>query len=105
MSNIMTLAPSPTTRGYDRSCGTKDANHRLGAHLLHAVRQADSHIPAGHRAPRTVAEMRARINIAMNQACSRCSGAGGTVIDSSGGGVTRQSWQTCTACNGSGVAQ
>ncbi|MEV0185832.1 hypothetical protein AB0I54_42190 [Streptomyces sp. NPDC050625] len=39
----------------------QDANRRLGAHLLDVVRGQDAVIPAERRAPRTVAEMRARL--------------------------------------------
>ncbi|MEU5314424.1 hypothetical protein [Streptomyces sp. NPDC021562] len=38
-----------------------DANRRLGQHLLAVVREQDARIPAERRAPRTVAEMRARL--------------------------------------------
>lgn len=34
--------------------------------------------------------------------CSTCQGAGGTVIDTSGGGITRQHWKSCGTCNGTG---
>ncbi|MGY4928541.1 hypothetical protein [Streptomyces sp. 900105755] len=37
------------------------ANRRLGQHLLAVVREQDARIPAERRAPRTVAEMRARL--------------------------------------------
>jgi hypothetical protein len=39
----------------------KDANRRLGEHLLAVVRAQDAVIPAHRRVPRTVAEMRARL--------------------------------------------
>ncbi|MGY4983932.1 hypothetical protein ACWCYL_43615 [Streptomyces sp. 900105755] len=38
-----------------------EAHRRLGQHLLAIVREQDARIPAGRRAPRTVAEMRARL--------------------------------------------
>ncbi|MFE9387561.1 hypothetical protein ACFYMO_30730 [Streptomyces sp. NPDC007025] len=38
-----------------------DANRRIGRHLLDVVRAQDERIPAERRAPRTVAEMRARL--------------------------------------------
>ncbi|MGW6684909.1 hypothetical protein ACWGBO_34340 [[Kitasatospora] papulosa] len=81
------------------------AEQQLGSHLLRMVREADARIPEGRRAPRTAAEMRARINIAANQACGSCSGAGGRVVDSSSDGVSRQHWESCTACAGTGVAR
>lgn len=43
------------------TAGTEDANRRLGAHLLEVVRRQDAAIPADRRAPRTVAQMRARL--------------------------------------------
>ncbi|MEU0060401.1 hypothetical protein [Streptomyces sp. NPDC006334] len=90
----------------------QDADRRLGQHLLAVVRAQDAAIPAHRRAPRTVAEMRARL--AQNggtvvpapqaqQPCGSCGGAGGKVVDTSSDGVSRQSWQTCGSCNGSGV--
>ncbi|WP_157880843.1 hypothetical protein [Streptomyces griseoruber] len=90
----------------------QDANRRLGRHLLDVVRRQDAAIPADRRAPRTVAEMHARLAQAdgaslpvpqAQQPCSSCGGAGGKVVDTSSGGVTRQSWQSCGSCNGSGV--
>jgi len=35
--------------------------------------------------------------------CTSCGGAGGRTVDTSSGGVTRQHWERCTSCNGSGV--
>ncbi|MFC8887572.1 hypothetical protein ACFT54_09860 [Streptomyces cinereoruber] len=37
------------------------------------------------------------------QACGTCSGNGGKEVDTSSGGVTRKSWQTCSTCRGTGV--
>ncbi|WP_331764277.1 hypothetical protein OG524_36845 (plasmid) [Streptomyces sp. NBC_01520] len=81
------------------------AEQRLGSHLIRVVRAADARIPEGRRAPRTAAEMRARINIAANQACSSCGGTGGRIVDTSGDGVSRQNWESCSSCGGSGVAR
>ncbi|WP_329043490.1 hypothetical protein OHT61_32250 (plasmid) [Streptomyces sp. NBC_00178] len=81
------------------------AEQRLGSHLIRVVREADARIPEGRRAPRTAAEMRARINIAANQACGSCSGAGGWVVDTSSDGVSRQHWEPCSPCGGTGVAR
>ncbi|MEV4872852.1 hypothetical protein [Streptomyces syringium] len=36
--------------------------------------------------------------------CASCGGEGGRMVDTSGGGVTRQTWQSCTPCGGSGQA-
>ncbi|MFJ5646343.1 hypothetical protein [Streptomyces sp. NPDC093223] len=44
-----------------RTITTDEASRRLGQHLLAVVRQQDARIPAHRRAPRTVAEMRARL--------------------------------------------
>ncbi|MEU3341831.1 hypothetical protein [Streptomyces sp. NPDC006668] len=52
-----------------------DAHRRLGQHLLDVVRRQDAVIPAVRRAPRTVAEMRARlatVGIGQNDACPLC---------------------------------
>ncbi|MPY36719.1 hypothetical protein FNH09_37530 [Streptomyces adustus] len=40
---------------------TDEAHRSLGQHLLAIVREQDARIPAEGRAPRTVAEMRARL--------------------------------------------
>lgn len=37
------------------------------------------------------------------RACATCIGTGGTTVDTSGEGVTRQHWQTCQDCRGTGV--
>lgn len=37
------------------------------------------------------------------QPCGSCQGRGGTVIDSSSNGVTRQTWQSCGTCQGRGT--
>jgi len=37
--------------------------------------------------------------------CTSCSGAGGKVVDTSEGGVTRQTWHSCSPCGGTGVAR
>lgn len=34
--------------------------------------------------------------------CSTCQGKGGKEVDTSSGGVTRKSWQTCGSCRGTG---
>ncbi|QKZ18621.1 hypothetical protein [Streptomyces chartreusis] len=49
------------TRRQPAPADQDDANRRLGQHLLAVVREQDARIPAGRRAPRTVAEMRARL--------------------------------------------
>ncbi|MEU0034654.1 hypothetical protein [Streptomyces sp. NPDC006333] len=91
--------PRPGTAGGD------DANRQLGAHLLDVVRRQDTAIPAARRASRTVAEMRARLIAASGQqSCGSCGGTGGQTIDTSSGGITRQTWVSCGSCNGTGVA-
>ncbi|MGW6469456.1 hypothetical protein [Streptomyces rubiginosohelvolus] len=37
--------------------------------------------------------------------CGSCGGAGGKTVDTSSDGVSRQHWQTCTTCNGTGAAR
>lgn len=37
--------------------------------------------------------------------CTGCGGSGGRIVDTSSDGVSRQSWQTCPSCSGSGVAR
>ncbi|MEU3883084.1 hypothetical protein [Streptomyces californicus] len=39
------------------------------------------------------------------RACGDCGGAGGKSVDTSGDGVSRQHWRTCTSCSGTGVAR
>lgn len=81
-----------------------DAPH--GLENAHAGREAsDAQVPHARHAPRTLAEMRARINTEAGKACGSCGGTGGTTVDSSEDGVTRKTWYTCTACGGSGVAR
>jgi DnaJ-class molecular chaperone len=36
--------------------------------------------------------------------CGDCGGLGGHTEDTSGGGVTRQTWRTCQTCRGTGAA-
>ncbi|MFJ1930418.1 MULTISPECIES: hypothetical protein [unclassified Streptomyces] len=79
------------------------AHQRLGTLLIRMVRETDARVPAGRRAPRTVAEMRAQINA--GQACTSCGGTGGRIVDTSGDGVSRQTWQSCSACGGTGAAR
>ncbi|MFJ8870791.1 hypothetical protein ACIRD6_34225 [Streptomyces sp. NPDC102473] len=37
--------------------------------------------------------------------CGSCQGAGGKVVDTSSDGVSRQHWQSCGNCGGTGVAR
>lgn len=37
------------------------------------------------------------------RACPDCSGAGGKTVDTSSGGVSRQTWKTCGTCRGKGT--
>ncbi|MGK5497558.1 hypothetical protein [Streptomyces sp. URMC 125] len=57
-------------RGFERD--ETDNHHRLGTELLRRVRAADARIPAERRAPRTVAQMRARLAAATDDACPLC---------------------------------
>ncbi|WP_329028258.1 hypothetical protein [Streptomyces sp. NBC_00690] len=68
------------------------------------VADGDHHAArAGRRAPRTLAAMRGRINVQAGVACPECQGTGGETVDTSSGGVTRKTWQSCGSCNGLGV--
>ena len=37
------------------------------------------------------------------QPCASCSGNKGHVVDTSHGGITRQNWQACAPCHGTGI--
>lgn len=39
-----------------------------------------------------------------SQPCGSCQGAGGTVVDTSSDGVSRQNWVSCGQCHGRGSA-
>ncbi|MGW0573021.1 hypothetical protein [Streptomyces tauricus] len=67
MTAQMMTRPRPDT------AAATDAERRLGQHLLDVVRRQDAAIPAERRAPRTVAEMRARLAERMaDDACGLC---------------------------------
>ncbi|MET9646187.1 hypothetical protein [Streptomyces syringium] len=51
----------------------------------HLVREADTQASAG-------------------QDCRDCDGKRGRMVDTSGDGVTRQTWKSCTTCGGTGQA-
>ncbi|MDQ1033644.1 hypothetical protein QFZ75_000060 [Streptomyces sp. V3I8] len=54
---------------------TDAANRKLGQHLLDVVRRQDAAIPADRRAPRTLADMRARLaaaSAAQEDVCPMC---------------------------------
>ncbi|MEV0982159.1 hypothetical protein [Streptomyces sp. NPDC049915] len=58
--------PAPNT-------AVREAERRLGQHLLAVVHAQDAAIPAHRRVPRTVAEMRARLTARMaDDACPLC---------------------------------
>ncbi|MEV4333474.1 hypothetical protein AB0K02_23520 [Streptomyces sp. NPDC049597] len=108
-----------------------EEHHGAAADLmLRMSRQADNRIPPERRARRTLGQMvpggampallsfaarseapnmdktRARPTGTDAQLpCTVCRGKGGRVVDTSSGGVTRQSWHQCTSCRGSGVAR
>ncbi|MEU2762964.1 hypothetical protein [Streptomyces sp. NPDC007094] len=42
---------------------------------------------------------------AAGRSCKSCGGTGGRTVDTSSDGVSRQHWQTCTTCNGTGAAR
>ncbi|MET7933469.1 hypothetical protein [Streptomyces sp. NPDC005322] len=37
--------------------------------------------------------------------CTSCGGAGGRTEDTSSGGVTRQTWRSCSSCSGTGTTR
>ncbi|GAA4694481.1 hypothetical protein [Streptomyces youssoufiensis] len=84
--------------GYERD--ETDALHRL---IKLLVADGDRRAAAaGRRARRTRAEMKAGPRCARE--CSACGGAGGHVEQTTDGGTVRQTWRTCGACRGTGVA-
>ncbi|MGW0669797.1 hypothetical protein [Streptomyces sp. NPDC002746] len=108
-------------RGYERD--ETDQFHRMVERLV-AVGDRRAHA-AGRQARRTLAEMApdqtlqpvlrmtrqltftptAPAGPVAGGQCSSCQGAGGKMIDTSSDGVTRQHWQSCTACGGTGAAR
>ncbi|MFE7805895.1 hypothetical protein ACFU51_14760 [Streptomyces sp. NPDC057430] len=89
--------------GYERD--ETDNCHRLGALLKRLVAESDARIPVERRAPRTLADMRARIHRAAGRACQDCDGTGGETKDTSSGGVTRRTWHSCSSCRGTGESR
>ncbi|MET8788195.1 hypothetical protein [Streptomyces sp. NPDC004589] len=92
----------------------QDANRRLGQHLLAVVRAQDVVIPAHRRVPRTVAEMRARLDKRMaDDACPLCGRWSCTGSDCPPASVVPALAVTVAAsgggrrfrCGGSGVAR
>lgn len=108
-------------RGYERD--ETDRFHQLVRQLTD--QGDDLAVAAGRQARRTLAEMvpgttRQPVLLmtrpltftptdpagpAAGGTCGSCSGAGGKTVDTSSDGVTRQHWQTCTTCNGTGAAR
>ncbi|WP_236568723.1 hypothetical protein [Streptomyces sp. MBT58] len=107
-------------RGFERD--ETDSFHQLVRHLVDDG--DDRAAGAGRQARRTFAEMAPgqvrqpvlRMTRPLffaatatlpraTAACSSCQGVGGRTIDTSSDGVTRQHWQSCTACSGTGVAR
>ncbi|WP_432091493.1 hypothetical protein [Streptomyces sp. NRRL F-5630] len=71
--------------------------------MLAEARRADASIPADRRAPRTVADWRARLNHAAGLACADCDGRGGHASSTLADGVVRAAWAHCTTCSGTGA--
>ncbi|WP_444971605.1 hypothetical protein [Streptomyces sp. SAI-25] len=108
-------------RGYERD--ETDRFHRLVRQLT--AEGDDLAVAAGRRARRTLGEMapgQSRQQVlhltrpltftptvpagpVAGEAVGSCGGTGGTTVDTSADGVTRQHWKTCATCNGSGVAR
>ncbi|MFJ9690361.1 hypothetical protein ACIRRX_32310 [Streptomyces bacillaris] len=108
-------------RGYERD--ETDRFHQLARQL---TAEGDSlAVAAGRQARRTFAQMapgQSRQPVLLmprpltftpslpagplaGGSCGSCGGSGGKTIDTSADGVTRQHWQTCTTCNGTGAAR
>ncbi|MFB7049674.1 hypothetical protein ACFCX7_26475 [Streptomyces microflavus] len=109
-------------RGYERD-ETDTSFRQLVGHLVaDGDRRADA---AGRQARRTFAEMSpgqfrqpvllmtrpltftptAPAGPVAGRPCTSCQGAGGRTVDTSSDGVSRQHWQSCTPCGGTGVAR
>ncbi|WP_424864014.1 hypothetical protein [Streptomyces sp. MMS24-I29] len=102
-------------RGYERD--ETDTNFRQLVRRLAADGDRRA-VRAGRRARRTLAEMdpghtrqpilrmtTTDIVYKASRACTSCGGQGGRMEDTSGDGVSRQTWMTCHACGGTGVQQ
>ncbi|WP_331763427.1 hypothetical protein [Streptomyces anulatus] len=108
-------------RGYERD-ETERAFQRLVQQLV--VDGDDRAAAAGRRARRTLKDMNGQslppvlqmltrpltftptpAGPAAGAACTRCGGTGGQTIDTSSDGVSRQNWQSCQPCGGTGVAR
>ncbi|MFE4177138.1 hypothetical protein ACFRR7_34745 [Streptomyces sp. NPDC056909] len=93
--------PGDDGRGYERDeTDNVTVFHQLVQHLVaDGDRRATS---ADRRAPRLLREMEDRLAPRMGT-CGSCNGDGGTTTTTTTGNVTRSSWKSCTACNGSGT--
>ncbi|MDG9687723.1 hypothetical protein QC334_34205 [Streptomyces sp. DH18] len=106
-------------RGYERD-ETDRAFQRLVKQLV--VDGDDRAAAAGRQARRTLKDMNGKSLPPLLQmltrtvtfapsapaagaACTSCQGAGGKEIDTSSDGVSRQHWQSCQPCGGTGVAR
>ncbi|WP_237554366.1 hypothetical protein [Streptomyces sp. SID724] len=114
-------------RSGDDGCGyERDETDQFNRLVQQLVAEGDDRAAgAGRRARRTLAEMApdqsrqpvlrltrpltftptAPAGPVAGGACTSCSGAGGKVVDTSEGGVTRQTWHSCIPCGGTGVAR
>jgi hypothetical protein len=102
---VMIARPGATATPSSEIRPEDTPERRLGALLLRMVREADARVPATRRVPRTVAEMRQRIEVRQEGVCPACSGSGGTNVSwVDENGVHRQMWQPCTTCRGSGAS-
>ncbi|ROQ65293.1 hypothetical protein EDD95_8156 [Streptomyces sp. CEV 2-1] len=100
-------------RGYERD--ETDQYHQLVRQLVvtgddraqaagrHARRTLTEMVPGFDRQP--VLHMTRQLTFRSNAACTSCGGQGGRMVDTSSDGVTRQNWQSCTACSGTGAAR
>ncbi|MFD7761868.1 hypothetical protein [Streptomyces microflavus] len=111
-------------RGYERD--ETERFHQIVRHLMDDGDQRAN--AAGRRARRTLAQMApgttqqpvllmtrpltftpiaptAPAGPVAGRPCTSCQGAGGRTVDTSSDGVSRQHWQSCTPCGGSGEAR
>ncbi|MFJ2094684.1 hypothetical protein ACIOEW_36325 [Streptomyces sp. NPDC087901] len=100
-------------RGYERD--ETDQFHQVVRHLV--IDGDDRARAAGRQARRTLADMvpgyarqpvlrlTRQLTFRASDQCQPCGGQGGRMVDTSSDGVTRQHWQSCTSCSGSGVTR
>ncbi|WP_424864078.1 hypothetical protein [Streptomyces sp. MMS24-I29] len=116
---VGTTGICPICRGDFETCRCRGYETDFRQLVRHLVADGDDRAQmADRRARRTLAEMdpghtrqpilrmtTTDIVYKASRACTSCGGQGGRMEDTSGDGVSRQTWMTCRACAGSGVQQ